>query len=122
MKKGFLCTLLPLLALSGCGHPEPVSYESLVWVNNYYVEHPAQSLSATAAGWLFRGAREFETEIRVSFLLPGPMNQNRATRKAVLQSICPAKSAVIWKTLRYNNKIVINVWTNDLKFKDSKVC
>ena len=122
MKKGFLCTLLPLLALSGCGHPEPVSYESLVWVNNYYVEHPAQSLSATAAGWLFRGAREFEAEIRVGFLVPKPMNSNAATRQAVLERICPAKSAVIWQSLPSNNKIVINVWTEDRKFKDSKIC
>ena len=122
MKKEFLCTLLPLLALSGCGQPEPITYESLVWVNNYYVEHPVQSLSATAAGWLFRGAREYGTEIRVGFLVPGPMNKDPAKRNAVLESIYPAKSEVIWKTLPSNNKIVINVWTDDKKFKDTKIC
>ena len=122
MKKKFLCTLLPLLVLSACGQPEPITYESLVWVNNYYVEHPVQSLSATAGGWLFQGAREFETEIRVGFLVPGSINPDPAKREAVLKSICPAKSEVIWQTLPSDNKIVINVWTKDNKFKDSKVC
>jgi hypothetical protein len=122
MKKKFLCTLLPLLVLSACGQPEPITYESLVWVNNYYVEHPVQSLSATAGGWLFQGAREFKTEIRVGFLVPGSINPDPAKREAVLKSICPAKSEVIWQTLPSDNKIVINVWTKDNKFKDSKVC
>jgi hypothetical protein len=122
MKKEFLCTLLPLLALSGCGQPEPITYESLVWVNHYYIEHPVQSLSATAGGWLFRGAREYGKEIRVGFLVPGPMNKDPAKRQTVLESICPARSEVIWKTLPSNNKIVINVWTEDNKFKDTKIC
>jgi hypothetical protein len=122
MKKEFLCTLIPLLVLSACGQPEPVTYESLVWVNNYYIEHPVQSLSATAGGWLFRGAREFETEIRVGFLIPGSMNPDPAKRQAVLKSICPPPSAVIWQTLPSGNRIVIKVWTEDNKYKDSKVC
>ena len=122
MKKEFLCTLVPFLALSACGQPEPITYESLAWVNNYYVEHPVASLSATAGGWLFRGAREFETEIRVGFLIPGPMNPDPAKRQAVLKSICPAPSEPIWQTLPSNNKIMITVWTQDKKFKDSKSC
>ena len=122
MKKVFLSTLLPLLALSACGHPEPISYESLVWVNNYYIEHPVASLSANAGGWLFRGAREFETDIRVDFLAQGSMDQDPAHRQALLRSICPAKSEVIWQTLPSNNKIVINVWIKDRKIKDSRVC
>lgn len=122
MKKGFLCRLLPLLALSACGQPEPISYETLVWVNQYYVDHPVQSLSATAGGWLFRGAKEFGTEIRVGFLVPKAMNPDPAKRQAVLNSICPARSEAIWRTLTSDNKLVINVWTEDRKFKDSKIC
>ena len=122
MKKEFLCKLLPLLALSGCGQPEPITYESLVWVNHYYVENPVQSLSAVAGGWLFRGAREYGTEIRVGFLVPGPMNKDPAKRNAVLESICPAKSEVIWKSLPSNKKIVLTVWTEDKKFKVTKAC
>jgi hypothetical protein len=122
MKKAFLSTLVPLLALSACGQPEPISYESLVWVNNYYIEHPVARLSATAGGWLFRGAREFESEIRVSFLVQGSMDPDPAHRQAVMRSICPAKSEAIWQTLPSDNKIVINVWTKDRKFQDSRVC
>ena len=122
MKKILLSTLVPLLALSACGQPEPISYESLVWVNNYYIEHPVASLSATAGGWLFRGAREFETDIRVDFFIQGSMDPDPANRQAVLRSICPAKSEVIWQTLPSNNNIVINVWTKDRKLKDSRVC
>ena len=110
------------LSLSACGQPEPITYESLVWVNNYYVEHPVQSLSATAGGWLFRGAREFGPEIRVGFLVPGPMNPDPEKRQAVLETICPAKSESIWQALPSSNKIVINVWTEDRKFKDSINC
>lgn len=111
-----------LLSLSACGQPEPIAYESLVWVNNYYVEHPVASLSATAGGWLFRGAREFGPEIRVGFLVPGPMNSDPEKRQAVLETICPARSEPIWQTLPSSNKIVINVWTEDRRFKDSVSC
>ena len=108
--------------LSGCGQPEPVSYESLVWVNNYYIEHPAGSLNATAGGWLFRGAREAGSDIKVNFVVPGSINQNPAIRRAVLNSICPAKSEVIWQALQSHTNLVINVWTKDNKVKDSVVC
>lgn len=111
-----------VLSLSACGQPEPIAYESLVWVNNYYVEHPVASLSATAGGWLFRGAREFGPEIRVGFLVPGPMNSDPEKRQAVLETICPARSEPIWQTLPSSNKIVINVWTEDRRFKDSVSC
>ena len=111
-----------VLSLGACGQPEPITYESLVWVNNYYIEHPVQSLSATAGGWLFRGAREFGPEIQVGFLVPGPMNPDPEKRQAVLETICPARSEPIWQTLPSHNKIVINVWTEDKKFKDSISC
>lgn len=122
MKKGVFCTLISLLALSACGQQETVAYESLVWVNNYYLDHPVQTVSATAGGWLFRGAQEFKSEIRVEFIIPEPMNPDRAKRQALLRSICPAKSEVIWQTLPSKNKIVISVQTKDRKFTDSRVC
>jgi hypothetical protein len=113
MKREFLLAAVSVLALSACGQAEPISYESLVWVNNYYVEHPVQSITASAGGWLFRGAREFGADIRVGFLVPGPMNPDPAKRQAVLNTLCPAKSEVIWQTLPSDNKVVINVWTKD---------
>ena len=121
-KREFLIAAATLLSLSACGQPEPITYESLVWVNQYYVDHPVASLSATAGGWLFRGAREFGTEIRVGFLVPTPMNSDPAKRQAVLDTICPARSEPIWQTLPSSNKLVINVWTEDKKFKDSTTC
>jgi hypothetical protein len=122
MKTKLLSTIASTLILSACGQPEPINYESLVWVNNYYVEHPVASLSATAGGWLFRGAREFGTEIRVGFLVPNPMNPDPAKRQAVLNTICPAKSEIIWKVLPEYNKLVISVWTEDNQFKESVIC
>ena len=122
MKTKLLCTIATTLVLSACGQPEPISYESLVWVNNYYVEHPVQSMTAAAGGWLFRGAREFGTEIRVGFLVPRSMNPDPAKRQAVLSTLCPAKSEAIWQALPRSNKLVINVWTADNKFKDSTTC
>ena len=122
MKREILSGIATVALLSGCGQPEPISYESLVWVNNYYVQHPVASLSATAGGWLFRGAREFGKDIKVGFLVPGPMNPDPAKRQAVLNSICPAKSETIWQALPSGNNLVINVWTKDNKFKDSVVC
>jgi len=122
VKKELLIAAATLLSLSACGQPEPITYESLVWVNQYYVDHPVASLSATAGGWLFRGAREYGTEIRVGFLVPNPMNPDPAKRQAVLETICPAKSEPIWRTLPRDNKLVINVWTEDRKFKDTKIC
>jgi len=121
-KTEFLIATATLLSLSACGQPEPITYETLVWVNNYYVEHPVASQSAMAGGWLFRGAREFGTEIRVGFLVPGPMNPDPEKRQAVLEILCPAKSEAIWQTLPRDNKLVINVWTEDRKFKDSRIC
>jgi len=122
MKTKLLSTIASTLILSACGQPEPVHYESLVWVNNYYVEHPVASLSATAGGWLFRGAREHGTEIRVGFLVPNPLNPDPAKRQAVLNTICPAKSEIIWKVLPENNSLVISVWTEDNQFKESVIC
>jgi len=122
MKTKLLSTIAATLVLSACGQPEPISYESLVWVNNYYVEHPVQSMTAAAGGWLFRGAREFGSEIRVGFLVPRSMNPDPAKRQAVLSTLCPAKSEAIWQALPRTNKLVINVWTADNKFKDSTIC
>jgi len=122
MRTKLISTLSLALVLSACGQPEPISYESLAWVNNYYVEHPVASMSASAGGWLFRGAREFDSEIRVGFLVPGSMNPDPAKRQAVLNSLCPARSESIWQALPKNNKLVIKVWTEDNKFRDSTVC
>ena len=122
MKREILSGIASVVFLSACGQPEPITYESLVWVNQYYVEHPVASMSATAGGWLFRGAREVGSDIKVGFLVPGPMNPDPAKRQAVLQTICPATSEPIWQVLSSNNKLVINVWTEDNKFKDSIIC
>jgi len=121
-REEFLCAAVAALSLSACGQPEPIPYESLVWVNKYYIEHPVATLNATAGGWLFRGAREVGTEIRVGFLIPGPMMSDLERRKAVLNSICPAKSEPIWQALNPHNYLVIHVWTEDEKFKDSTIC
>lgn len=122
MKREILSGIAAMALLSGCGQPEPISYESLVWVNNYYIEHPVGNMHATAGGWLFRGAREVGSDIKVNFLVPGSINKNPAIRKAVLTSICPAKSETIWHVLPSDNKLVIDIRTKDNKFKDSVVC
>lgn len=121
-KREFLLAAVSVLSVSACGQPEPITYESLVWVNNYYVEHPVSSMSASAGGWLFRGAREFENEIRIGFLVPGPMNPDPAKRQAVLNTLCPARSEPIWNVMSPDSKLVINVWTEDNKFKDTVTC
>jgi hypothetical protein len=121
-RKELLFAAVCTLSLAACGQPEPITYESLVWVNNYYVEHPVSSLNASAGGWLFRGAKEAGSEIRVGFLLPGPLNSDEAKRRAVLNTICPAKSAAIWQVLSSDHNLVIDVWTEDGKFKASNVC
>ena len=122
VKREILSGIAAMALLSGCGQPEPISYETLVWVNNYYLEHPVGSMNASAGGWLFRGAREVDNDIKVNFLVPGSINQNRNIRKAVLNSICPAKSETIWQVLPSKNNIVISVWAKDNKLTDSVVC
>lgn len=121
-REGFLYAAVCTLSLAACGQPKPISYESLVWVNNYYIEHPVATLNATAGGWLFRGAKEVGTEIRIGFLIPGPMMSDIEKRKAVLNTICPAKTEPIWQVLHKDNKLVIDVWTDDKEFKDFTVC
>jgi hypothetical protein len=122
MKTKLLCGIASTLFLSACSHPEPITYESLSWINNYYVQHPVQTLAPTAGGWLFRGAREFGNEIRVGFLVPNSLNPDKAKRHAVLDMACPAKSEPIWQVLSSGNKIVISVFTEDAKFKDQVIC
>lgn len=117
-----LCIIMPALFLGACGQPEPISYEALSWVNNYYVQHPIQSLSPTAGGWLFRGARELDSEIRVGFLIPQSPKMDQDKRHAVMGRVCPAKSEPIWQVLPSRSKIVISVFTDDAKFKDQVVC
>ena len=122
MKTKLLCSIASTLFLSACGQPEPITYESLAWVNSYYIEHPVSSTSAIAGGWLFRGARENGHEIRIGFLIPGPMNPDPAKRQATLKKFCPSKSEPIWQVLPKNNKLVINVWTEDREFKETRIC
>ena len=122
MKTKLLFSIASTLFLSACGQPEPITHESLSWVNNYYVENPVASKSAIAGGWLFRGARENGDEISVGFLITGPMNSDPAKRQATLKKICPRKSEPIWHVLPSNNKLVINVWSEDKKFKDKRMC
>lgn len=117
-----LYALLPALFLSACGQPDPITYEALSWVNNYYVKHPVQTLTPTAGGWLFRGARDHGHEIRVGFLVPQSLNPDIEKRHAVLERVCPAKSETIWQVLPSGNKIVISVFTEDDEFKDQVVC
>ena len=122
MKTKILLGIASTLFLSACGQPEPITYESLSWVNNYYVRNPVQTLTPTAGGWLFRGAREFGNEIRVGFLVPRSLNPDQDKRHAVLDKVCPSKSEPIWQVLPSGNKIVISVFTDDAKFKDQVVC
>lgn len=121
-REGFLCASIAALSLTACGQPKPVSYESLVWVNKFYIEHPVATLNATAGGWLFRGAKDRGTEIRIGFLIPGPMMSDLDRRKAVLNTICPARTEAIWQVLEEEHYLVIDVWTEDNKFKDSFIC
>ena len=111
-----------MLTLSACGQPEPISAETVAWVNHYYVEHPVSAANAAAGGWLFRGARDQNGELSVGFLVPGPLNPDPEKRSAVMETLCPAKTEPIWQVLPPRNKLIINVWTEDRKFKDSKVC
>ncbi len=122
MKTKLMCVIASTIFLTACGQPKPISYESLSLVNNYYVDHPVQSLTPTAGGWLFRGARKNGNEIRVGFLVPGSLNPDQAKRHAVLDKVCPAKSELIWQVLSSGNKIVISVFTKDSKFKDQVIC
>lgn len=115
-------SLLLVLLLTACGRGEPVPYESVAWANAYYIKNPIASLSSTAGGWLFRGARDYRGELRVGFLIPEPMPGNANQRRAILNLACPAKSAKIWQILPADNDLVIIVWTRDNKFKDSVSC
>lgn len=119
---GLFRVLFIVMLLTGCGRGEPVPYESIAWVNSYYVENPISKLSATAGGWLFRGARDYRGELRVGFLIPEPMPGNAAQRRAILNLACPSKAAMIWQILPSENRLVISVWTRDNKFRDSLTC
>jgi len=121
-RKEFVCAAIAATSLTACGQPKPVTYESLVWVNKFYIEHPVATLNATAGGWLFRGAKEVGMDIRIGFLIPEPMMSDLERRKAVLNSICPARNEPIWQFLNEENFLVIDVWTEDNKFKDSTIC
>jgi hypothetical protein len=118
----FACAIASVLALAACGQPEPISSETVAWVNNYYVKHPVSTLNASAGGWLFRGARDQDGELSVGFLVPGPLNVDPEKKKAVMDTLCPAKTEPIWEVLPTRNKLIIKVWTEDQKFKDFNVC
>jgi hypothetical protein len=117
-----ICMIASILALNACGQPEPISSETVAWVNHYYVEHPVSTLNASAGGWLFRGARDQDGELSIGFLVPGPLNVDPEKRKAVMDTLCPAKTEEIWQALPARNKLVIKVWTKNQKFKDLHVC
>ena len=122
LKGKILYAAVCTLTLTACGPPEPVSHESMVWINHYYIQNPVATLNASAGGWLFRGAKEVGREIRIGFLIPGPMTPDKDKRRAVLNTICPARTEPIWQSLRRDNKLIIDVWTDDKKFKDFTVC
>jgi len=117
-----VCATASVLVLGACGQPEPVSSESLAWVNHYYIQNPVSTLNASAGGWLFRGARDQNGELTIGFVVPGPLNADPEKRNAVMETICPAKTESIWQVLPSRNKMVIKVWTQDRKFKDIMVC
>lgn len=122
MKSKTVLALISFIFLPACGPADPVPADALVWVNQYYITHPVGSLSPTAAGWLFRGAKGQNGEIRVGFLIPNPMNPDAKKRHAILEQICPLKTEKIWTLLPRQNKMYIMVWTDDKKFKDSVTC
>ena len=122
IKMKILYGLTTLLSLVACGQAEPVPYESLAWANSYYIQHPAGSLGASAGGWLFRGAKDYHGELRVGYLIPGPITGNAKKRQAILSMVCPPKSERIWQILPSENKLVVIVWTKDNKFEDSVDC
>ena len=122
MKTKTLYGIASALFLSACGQVEPNTYESVSVVNEYYIEHPVRSLAPNAGGWMFRGARDYGDEIRVDILVPRSLNPDRAKRHAVLDKVCPAKSEILWQALPSGNKIVINVFTEDDKFRDQVIC
>lgn len=122
MKTSLLFKLTPMLLLAACGKVDPVPYDCLVWVNNFYIEHPVQSLSPTAAGWLFRGAKDTNGQLTIGFMAPRAMSDDAAERRAILNMICPRSFEKIWQMLPSENKLVIKVWTSDKKFKDSIKC
>ena len=116
---GFLATLL----LAGCWwRTEPVPYKALSWANSYYAANPAARVNAAAGGWLFRGARDYQGELRVGYLIPEAMRGDVNRRRAVLNQACPPGNADIWGMLPKENKLVIIVWTRDNKFKEDVVC
>jgi hypothetical protein len=94
----------------------------VAWANAYYAANPVASVNSTAGGWLFRGARDFQGELRVGYLIPEPMSGDADKRRAVLNLACPPYSADIWRFLPHDNKLVISVWTRDNKFRDNVVC
>jgi hypothetical protein len=95
---------------------------ALSWANSYYAANPVADVNAAAGGWLFRGARDFQGELRVGYLIPEAMPGDANRRRAVLNQACPPASAPIWRLLPDKNKLVIIVWTSDNKFKDDVVC
>lgn len=122
MKTKLICWLVPTLLLAACGAPKPIPHECITWVNNHYIQHPVASLNSTAGGWLFRGAHAYGSELRVGFLIPEGMDESVDKRQAILNRICPQKFEEIWQILPSRNKLMIYVWTEDKKFKDSIKC
>jgi len=122
MKGLFLGSLVCLLLLAGCGKTEPVPYDSITWTNRYYITHPVETLNHTAGGWMFRGAKDIDGTLRVGFMVPAPLHPDKDRRQANLQLICPRKSEGIWRILPEDNHFYIDVWTQNLKFRDSFKC
>lgn len=122
MRRYILGSLVPLVLLAGCGKTNPVPYECVKWANRYYITHPVETLNHTAGGWLFRGAKDIQGDLRAGFTIPAPLNSDEARRRANLQLVCPEKSAEIWRILPMENHFFIDVWTHNMKFQDSIKC
>jgi hypothetical protein len=122
MKRYILSCLVPLLLLAGCGGTDPVPYECIAWANQYYITHPVETLNHTAGSWMFRGAKDIGGALRVGFIVPAPLHADKERRQANLQLVCPGKSEDIWRILPEENHYYIDVWTQNLKFRDSFEC
>lgn len=122
MKTKIMGLLAPVFLMAACMKTQPVDYQSLAWINNFYMERPASNLSALARGWLFRGAKDVRGDVNVSFVVTEPFDVKRDKRRTVLKSLCPSRYEAIWKLLDSRHDIVISIRTQDSKLRDWVTC